>query len=149
MTTFTNNTPESPRGMYLEISSMVFFDTATRDREPDEWFNLGVPWQSAVEFYEEENPLVYYPGLCEHIAQAISIEPKVVQIYGKMDNKKIYIFTFLNEFDRAARHGVYKHQQEILSGFPEYTFDFYVIAAEGESAEDLVSDLILLYARND
>ncbi len=137
------------REVRSDVPISVIADTISLDVNPSEWFNLGTPWERVGDLAEITNPLSHYEGMCKYIAKTIREVPEVNLIYGKMEDANIYIITLLDEYDKEARRSVYRYQREILNNFPEFNFDFYVVAMNGQKPESMVSDLISLYKRED
>lgn len=91
---------------------------------------------------------IYGYNMSEYIAELISQEPSVESIYGKFENNAFYIMTFIHSYDREARRRVYAYQKEIMSNFPKFDFDFYVLALEGKRESNLISGINCIYRRS-
>ncbi len=90
------------------------------------------------------------PGInmSEYIAELLSEEPIVECVYGKWERDAFYIMTFIKTLDRQARRRIYSKQQDIMNRFPKFTFDFYVIALDGNDVSSLISGVKCIFRRS-
>ena len=115
----------------------VFEDNNNIDPE----ISVTYPDMNRIEVSNDNN-------MIDYIAKHISEVQEVEYVYSKFENSIYYIWTFIKLFDRSARRRIYAHQKNLIKLFPEYCFDFYVIALDSKPVSSLISGLDLIYSRS-
>ena len=78
-------------------------------------------------------------GLNEFIGFELSMEPEVTRIYTAFRGSVFYVWTLLDNFETRIREAVYAREQEIIDEFPMFDFDFYLVVADDQDAESMIS----------
>lgn len=85
-----------------------------------------------------------YKYISDNIAQVREVE----YIYIYEEAKSITVYSIINKLDRKVRHKIYDYQKKIMSNLPEFIFDFYVVARQDQTINNIApSDFKIIYKR--
>jgi hypothetical protein len=65
------------------------------------------------------------------------------------ENQIFYAWIVTDKFEQSVRDQIYEREQAIIDEFPDFEFDFYIIARMGRNLDDLIGDdsMHLTYSR--
>ena len=87
-------------------------------------------------------------SLGQYISKNIAQVREVEYIYIYEEAKSITVYSIINKLDRKVRHKIYDYQKKIMSNLPEFIFDFYVVARQDQSINNIApSDFKIIYKR--
>lgn len=87
-------------------------------------------------------------SLGQYISKNIAQVREVEYIYIYEEEKSITVYSIINELDRKIRHKIYDYQKKIMSSLPEFIFDFYVVARQDQTINNIApSDFKITYKR--
>lgn len=93
----------------------------------------------------------YEDRLQKIIADRIKGVSEVEYIFCQREEDIFLVWTVINKLDVEARRRIYRKQREIIDLFKDETFDFYVVAREGQAPESIINQdgVELIYPRRE
>ena len=99
----------------------------------------------------ERTVAVVTSDLRDFIAFELSLVEQVAFVYTAFRNNEVfYSWIVIDEFEHAVRERIYERQRLIIEEFPNFQFDFYILALMGRNVADLIGDpsMHLTYTRD-